>query len=126
MRNRNRLIGMAALAVALIFVTGVMKLFLLRFEGGDVYPPYSSLRADPFGTKALYESLAAISGATVSRNLKPLENLPATSGVIFYTGVDPWKFRESSQKTITEFENLLQHGARLVVVFDPRMDAPIE
>ncbi len=125
MRNRNRLIGMAALAIALVFVTGLVKLFLLRLEGGDVYPPYSSLRADPFGTKALYESLAAIPGASVSRNLKPLENLAGTSGVIFYTGVDPWKFRDSSQKTVTQFENVLQHGARLIVTFQPRMAAPI-
>jgi len=124
MRNRNRLIGMAALAVALIFVTGVVKLFILRFEGGDVYPPYSSLRADPFGMKALYESLAAIPGATVSRNMKPLESLAGTSGVVFFTGVDPWKFRDSSHKTLSQFETLLQHGARLIVSFQPTMEAP--
>jgi hypothetical protein len=124
MPNRNGLLGMAALAVALIFVTGVVKLFILRFEGGDVYPPYSSLRADPIGMRALYESLAMIPGATVARNLKPLEVLAGTSGVVFYNGVDPWKFRDSSHKTLTQFETLLQHGARLIVSFQPRMEAP--
>ena len=49
---------MITLAIgATLFVLGVIYLFLLRFEAGDVYPPYSSLRADPLGTMAWYESL---------------------------------------------------------------------
>ena len=38
------------------FAVGITKLFLLRFEAGDVYPPYSSLRADPLGTMVLYKA----------------------------------------------------------------------
>ena len=38
--------GAAILMVllALLFSAGLMHLFNLRFEAGDVYPPYSSLR----------------------------------------------------------------------------------
>src|SRR5438876_11942212 len=97
MRNRNRLIGAAALLIIAICQAGVVKLFLLRFEGGDIYPPYSSLRAGPDGMKALYESLAAIPGATVARNLKPLEVLAGTQGVVFYAGVDLRTLGSSSQ-----------------------------
>jgi hypothetical protein len=119
-------VGAAALLIAVVFLTGVVELFVLRFEGGDVYPPYSSLRADPFGTRALYESLATIPGVTVTRNLKPLETLAGTSGVVFYNGVDPWTFRTSTYKALERFETVLQHGARLIVSFQPRLDAPSE
>jgi hypothetical protein len=44
---------------------------------------------------------------------------------VFYTGVDPWKFRGSSYKTLGQFESVLQHGARLIISFQPRMRAPI-
>ena len=39
------------------FVYGVIHLFALRFEAGDVYPEYSSLRADPLGLKGFYDAL---------------------------------------------------------------------
>ena len=44
-------------ALIVVFGAGVIRLFQLRFEAGDVYPPYSSYRADPLGTRALYQSL---------------------------------------------------------------------
>jgi hypothetical protein len=121
---RNRLLGAVALLIAVAFLTGVVELFLLRFEGGDVYPAYSSFRADPFGTKALYESLQTIPGATVMRNLKPLETLFGTSGVVFYSGVDPWTFRASNDKALDHLESVLKHGARLIVSFQPKLRPP--
>ena len=36
-----------------VFVFGLVRLFELRFEVGDVYPAYSSLRSDPLGAMAL-------------------------------------------------------------------------
>ena len=38
------------------FLYGVARLYALRFEVGDVYAPYSTYRADPLGTGALYEA----------------------------------------------------------------------
>ena len=35
---------------------------VLRFESGDVYPVYSSLRSDPLGTRAFYDSLEDLEG----------------------------------------------------------------
>ncbi len=52
--------NLAVLLLGGLFVTGLIQLILLRFESGDVYPPYSSLRADPLGCKALYESLGRV------------------------------------------------------------------
>lgn len=50
----------------------------MRFEQGDAFPPYSSFRADPQGTKALYESLQGLPNITVSRNFKSWQRLTRT------------------------------------------------
>ena len=55
-----------------VFLIGVFKLFVLRFEGGDIYPAYSSLRSDPLGTKVLYESLENLKSRLISRNYRSL------------------------------------------------------
>lgn len=64
---------MALLAVTAAFLYGLAHLFALRFERGDIYPEYSSLRADPPGAKALYESLDQF--LSVRRNYQPLTRL---------------------------------------------------
>src|SRR5229473_4914133 len=86
-KKPNKIIGAFAVLLVAVFLIGIVELFLLRFAAGDVYPPYSSLRADPSGTRALYESLEKIPGATVVRHLKPLSMLEGAEGVVFYAGV---------------------------------------
>src|ERR1041384_7220378 len=61
---------------AMLFMAGVIYLFLLRFEAGDVYPPYSSLRADPLGTMAWFESLQKLPSLTVRRDMSSNSKLP--------------------------------------------------
>lgn len=68
----------AGVAMLVLLGAGVIHLFLLRFQAGDVYPPYSSLRADPLGTRAFYESLAGCPGMTVDRNFLTLNRFRAT------------------------------------------------
>ena len=53
----NRLYKIAAMLLAAVFLAAVSYLMVLRFESGDVYPVYSSLRSDPLGTRAFYDSL---------------------------------------------------------------------
>src|SRR5258706_5367335 len=74
------------------FCYGLNAIFKLRFESGDIYPPYSSFRTDPLGTKALYESFDHL--LSVERNFRPL--LKAESGrdsVLFVLGVQPRQLR---------------------------------
>src|SRR5438128_196550 len=104
----NKLLGACAAILVAVFLIGVAELFLLRFAGGDVYPPYSSLRADPSGTRALYESLEKIPGATVARHLKPLSMLEGARGVVFYTGVNPETLRLANKKELERFEAVVQ------------------
>src|SRR5262245_52947848 len=76
-----------ALLIAVAFAWGVIYLFGLEFAEGDVYPRFSSLRADPDGAKLLYESLAAVPGIRVSRNYLPLETLPGESQTVVLLGI---------------------------------------
>ena len=56
LKNKHVLLIVAG-ALFLIFVYGIVHLFILRFERGNMYPPYSSYRTDPLGSKIYYEAL---------------------------------------------------------------------
>src|SRR5687767_6849307 len=64
------------LVLLFVFGLGVTWLFDLRLSGGDIYPPYSTLRADPLGTRALHDALQRLPEVEVERSLKPLRKLP--------------------------------------------------
>ena len=55
MLNRRFVPWLGGILLVLALGYGLLHLFALRFAQGDVYPPYSSLRSDPLGKKALYE-----------------------------------------------------------------------
>ena len=106
-----------AVILAVVFVAGLTQLFLLRFESGDVYPDYSSLRSDPQGTRALFESLRLLPGIEVSRYTRPLSILKDFDGTLFYLGVSPKSKFEEARK-------LADAGARVVVGFIPPEKPP--
>lgn len=95
----NKTIAGVVLAILLsVFGAGMVHLFLLRFESGDIYPAYSSLRSDPLGTRALYVSLENIKSIAVHRNYQPLKSLafePQTT--LFYLGAAPDDFNRVPQ-----------------------------
>ncbi len=112
--------GVIMALLLLIFVVGVARLFILRFESGDVYPAYSSLRSDPLGTRALYESLENIDSVMVGRNYRPLESLefePDTT--FFYFGSSASGNDWVPEKLVKVFDRLTQSGGRLVLTFLP-------
>jgi hypothetical protein len=96
----------------------VLQLFEVRFARGDVYPAYSSLRTDPLGAKAFYESLAALDGLTVTRNETNLERFTAypDSTLIFLgtTGL------YASELEIARLEQFVRRGGRMVIAFYPQ------
>ena len=120
MFNPSRRLILLSLVCGLIFMAGMVQLFLLRFEAGNVYPAYSSLRSDPLGTQALYESLQRISAESVERNfrlLRQLEMTPETSLMVLGVRADrfSWEFNQYEKL----MENLVQSGGRLVLAFTP-------
>jgi hypothetical protein len=105
----------------------VVHLLVLRFKTGDVFAPYSSLRSDPLGTRALYESLARLQPLTVRRNYETLPKFESgRDTTILYLGVraGSWEYvREDWHKP---FEQIVSQGGRLVVSFLPVVNPPDE
>jgi hypothetical protein len=108
------------LVIIAAFLAGVVHLFLLRFEAGDSYPPYSSLRADPLGSKALYESLGSLEGITVSRNYQPLSKLAQYSdATLFLFGMPASSLNWMRKEEARALESFALGGGRLVLLLYP-------
>jgi hypothetical protein len=118
-RAGNR--GLAVLIVALAggFLLGLWKLYELRFAAGDIYPLYSSLRSDPLGTKALYESLQQIPGMSTARNFSALPSLPKGRATVLFLGENPFSFEATPEDEVKAYEALASSGARLVIAMRP-------
>ena len=131
----------------MLFVFGLWRLFALRFETGDVYPFYSTLRSDALGAKAFYAALETLPyGPRVERNFRGLARLlrppalkllgrqqPATTpqnligagDTVFLLGTNPrtWPFAFTKDEA-TELEAAARRGARIVLTFAPVENTP--
>ncbi len=109
------------IAVVLLgaFVWGLEQVAVAPLQTGEVYPPYSSLRSDPVGAKALYESLAELPGLTVEHLYKPRATVHDAGATILVLGVDPVSWSTLKDKTLEEYERLVSGGGRLVIGFVP-------
>jgi hypothetical protein len=103
------------------FGFGLLQLFRLRFEVGDVYPAYSSLRSDPLGAMAFYESLEQMPGLSVSRDFSAANQLPEGKATTYLQlAAQPSEWRWLSEGEIKTIEGFLARGGRLAVVFFPQ------
>ncbi len=102
------------------FAVGVVYLFLLRFEAGDVYPPYSSLRADPLGTMAFYESVQRMPPLTVRRDFSVANRLPEEKDTTYlHFAANTYEWRWMSEDVFDEVQKFVIRGGRLAVTFFP-------
>src|SRR5215216_4997459 len=107
----------SALIVSLVamagFILGIVQLFNLRFEAGDVYPKYSSFRADPLGSKALYESLESL--LPTSRHVERWSRLrDGRETTLLYLGADPEELKFPRHQW-QGLETFVSSGGRLVI-----------
>lgn len=110
-----------------VFAAGIVELLLLRFSSGDVYPVYSSLRGDPLGVKALYESLEQCCGLRVSRNYEPFENIKnRTEAVLVFSGEYPPLQDFLPVVFVEDLEFFLRNGGRIVVTYALDSETNIE
>lgn len=114
-KNFNAMVLIAMLALLMF---GVADIFSLRFSRGDLYPRYSSLRPDPFGCKALYESLEEI-GIDVERTFNPIDAISDNEKTtLIRTGIHA--FRDPiDAKALRDFAF---EGGHFIAFFAP--DAP--
>src|SRR5688572_23988920 len=111
--NRPRLFLLVIAAGG--FVIGVVQLFNLRFEAGDVYPKYSSFRADPLGAKAFFESLQRL--VPTSRHLERWSKLGEGGGAtLLYLGAEPDNLKFHKHE-LQNLETFVRSGGRLVISF---------
>ncbi|HVM60813.1 MAG TPA: DUF4350 domain-containing protein [Verrucomicrobiae bacterium] len=113
------------LGLAIGSVIGLVHLFALRFAMGDVYPPYSSLRADPLGTKVLFESLRSLPHVSARRNYQPLSRLcDQKKQTVFCCGVHPYSLSDLEEAEARDYENLAASGNRFVISLYAVSSAP--
>ncbi|HXT10820.1 MAG TPA: DUF4350 domain-containing protein [Candidatus Angelobacter sp.] len=118
---RKNLAIIALLACAAVFAFGIIELFELRFKGGDVYPPYSSLRADPLGTMALYESLGKMPGITVRRDFSASSGLPDQPGTVYlHLAAKRGEWKSAPDDLSQEVKKFVSGGGRLVITYYPQ------
>lgn len=110
--------GAAIVLMLLLFAWSVREATLVPLESGTVYPPYSTLRLDPLGSKALYESMEALPELKLERSYQPVRRLGPASA-IFYLGVDSSEWRRISVKALSPYEALAAGGGRVVIAFLP-------
>lgn len=125
MRSNTRLYLLALLLVAAGFIYGAASLFVARYTEGDAYPPYSSYRADPLGTRALFESLHALPNVRVARNVDPIDRAGGNRQVTMFVNGFPLNYftiRELDGDLSRALDRIMQRGGRVVISFEPAAD----
>jgi hypothetical protein len=110
--------------LALVLVgTIAIRLLSVRFAAGEMYPPYSSLRSDPLGTRVLHDALADTHGIRVLRSLGVELPTDASPGVtLLVLGLPPAESSIVPTTLVQQWETLARGGGRVVVAFLPRVE----
>ncbi len=112
------------LGCAAALVLGLVELFQLRFEVGDVYPAYSSLRSDPLGTMVFYESLGKVPGVSARRDFSVANRLPEEPHTVYlHLAASRYEWQRMPKDLYGEIEGFLGRGGRLVVTFFPQTES---
>ncbi len=123
MRTNYKTGVIVLLVVLAAFAAALAQLFAMRFEAGDIYPPYSSLRADPVGVKAFYESLGNLPGMDVNRNYEDESRIDTRKAAFFYFGVSLQMLHFLPRRDVETLENIAAGGGRIVICLYPQANA---
>ncbi len=122
MFNAPRNMIAVAAAAAVLFAVGLTQLFFLRFEAGDVYPAYCSLRTDPLGTQALFESFNQVADNSARRNFRSPDQISLTPEItLLVCGLGADGFFLGSKAVSRLMDQLAASGGRLVLTFTSRV-----
>lgn len=124
MSRVNRFSTYLFVAALIFFGIGLYNLFSARFRIGDVYPAYSSLRADPLGTKVFFKALDGLDDINVERILRPLSGLTGDKDTtLFVLGVDRAWMETGDPDIYRALSWLTASGGRLVISLYPSAGA---
>lgn len=110
----------AGLLFVAVFVLGLARLFELRLDRGDLYPPYSTLRTDPLGSSVLYESLDRVPGVSAQRYFE--ETFKSDEGrahALFVLGARPDSPELLSRSEFDALQRFVYNGGRVVIAYHP-------
>jgi hypothetical protein len=124
MKRPGAVSWVAALLIAAAGVAAIATLLELSFASGGVYPRYSSLRSDPVGVRALYESLARLPGLAVERSFVPLERRRDTRATVFYLGASLEQLQGEKSELRRQLEKAAESGNYMVVSLEPHWRDP--
>lgn len=114
-RGRIHLFLLVLLAAA--FAGVLLWMLNLRLSGGDTYPPYSSLRADPLGTRALYKALGKLNGVSATRHIRNIQFLKTDDQTaVLFLGLNPRELKfheEGNEREI--MERWLEQGCHIII-----------
>src|SRR5262245_22671978 len=120
--NRAQVVVLLGLLLALGL--GVWELMRLRTSRGDIYPRYSTLRADPLGARVLLEALRQIDGLSARRSTEPLGRLwEDPRATLFVLGAAPSIISDDASDESLELLALVRQGLRAVIAIAPVADA---
>lgn len=112
----SRFVLMACFAaVGAVCAVVVYRAFVIQFQEGSMYPPYSSHRADPMGLRVFHQALARIPDLTVTRFEKSLTRLPLKPAALIIAGAI---HSDDPRYVIEHIEAFVAEGGRLVITFD--------
>ncbi len=119
----------AMLCASLIFaaglIFGLVRLFELRFDQGNIYPPYSTLRTDPLGTSVLYESLESVPGMTSQRYFDAtFKNDDGPEHAYFVLGAKPDDLDWLPRSEFDTLQRFVYNGGRVVIAYYPKAYGP--
>ncbi len=113
---KNRIITMVIIGIASLFIWALFDSFALRFERGDIYPPYSSFRSDPVGCKVLFDSLKLLPNIRVKRLLRPINEISNTdNSVMIITGIQ----NLNRLSRVRGLNSYLLRGGKLLIFCHP-------
>ncbi|MGD9187817.1 MAG: hypothetical protein PVI89_06380 [Desulfobacteraceae bacterium] len=118
-KSSHKMVLLAVICV-LLFIAGMVHLLLLRFEAGDVYPPYASLRSDPLGLQVLFESVDRVFEHPAERNYYAVDQIelnPQTTLVVAGLRHHGRYLRHKLWRRL--LDRLHDRGGRLVLSFTP-------
>lgn len=120
MQKNSTIRNVALMLLLVALLIGVIHLFMLRFQTGDIYPAYSSLRSDPLGTRVFYDSLDNFDDITLQRNYHLLHSIKIEpDAAFFYLGAEIPISDSIPERTSKVLDRLTQSGGRLVISYLP-------
>ncbi|ATC65987.1 hypothetical protein CMV30_04385 [Nibricoccus aquaticus] len=90
----------------------------MRLGQGDLFPAYSTLRADPLGTRAIFEALQELPGLRVERSVQPMKKIAETPArTLVFAGMERNPWEAFSMEEANVLDAAVRAGSRAVIVF---------